>query len=74
MNVPIVEYTEEYRNKHWRKCRFGRDLRNCGEWVEENGMLIYKVGYYSKKIGDKYVIFCERDNERCDCEWTGDRD
>lgn len=67
-------YDDAYRDKHWKKCRHGEDLRTCGTWVWENGQYVYKVGYYSKKVNGEYVIFCKLDGKPCDCEWTGDRD
>lgn len=51
-------YTREYRNQHWKPCRFGLDPRTCGSlhavWKGEKGKI------------------CGRDGARCDAEWTGD--
>lgn len=75
MKNPIVEYTEEYRNKHWKKCRYGKDLRNCGEWKwNENGQLEWISGYYSKFEDGEWHIYCRKDDKPCDAEWTGDKD
>jgi hypothetical protein len=58
----IVGYTEEYREKNWRKCRFGKDLRAC-------------PGYFSLLEEDgKFHIHCKSDKKPCDAKWQGDKD
>jgi len=73
---PIIEYTDEYRDKHWIKCRYGKDLRDCGEWKlnPKTGQLEWKCGYYSKKVNGKWFHFCKKDNKKCDAKWTGEKD
>lgn len=52
-------YTDEYRDKHWKKCRFSDDPRTCGSlhhvWKGKEGQI------------------CGRDSKDCDAEWTGDK-
>lgn len=58
----IIEYTEEYRNRNWRKCRYGNDLRDC-------------PGYFSLQEDDgTFTIYCEADKKPCDAKWRGDTD
>lgn len=53
-------YTIEYRDRHWKPCRFGVDPRTCGSlhaiWKGREGKI------------------CDRDNSDCDAEWTGEKD
>ncbi len=67
-------YDKTYQDKHWKRCRFHEDLRTCGTWIFENGQYVYKVAYYSKKVNSKWVIFCEKDNKKCDAKWIGDKE
>ena len=53
----IKSFTEEYKNRNWHQCRYGKDLRTCLE-------------YHSKNVNGKFVIFC-KDDEPCDAKWTG---
>ena len=57
----IVEYTKEYKNRNWVKCRYGKDLRDC-------------PGYHSKNVNGEFVIFCKADNQPCSAKWMGDKD
>ena len=57
----LVGYTEEYRDKYWRKCRYGKDLRDCLE-------------YHSKNVNGELVIFCKDDDAPCDAKWIGEKD
>jgi len=58
----IREYTEEYKNRNWRKCRYGKDLRDC-------------PGYYSQmSTGGQFIIYCKADNKPCDAKWMGDKE
>jgi len=57
----IIEYTEEYKNRNWIKCRYRKDLRDC-------------PGYHSKNVNGKFVIFCKHDNEPCNAKWLGEKE
>ena len=57
----IIGFTEEYRNKYWRKCRYGKDLRDC-------------PGYYSLEQKGEFQIYCKANNKPCDAKWTGEKD
>lgn len=53
-------YSEEYRNTHWKKCRFSEDPRACGSLHA-----VWK---------GKVVTICGRDSKDCGAEWTGDKE
>jgi len=59
----IVEkavYTDTYRNKNWKPCRYRTDPRTCDSlhavWKGREGKI------------------CGRDSKDCDAEWIGDKD
>lgn len=70
METRIVGFTEEYRSRNWRQCRFKKDLRNCGTWAGST----FVSGYFSKKVDGQFVIFCMCDRKVCDAQWVGDTD
>jgi hypothetical protein len=66
----IKGYTEEYKNRNWRKCRYGHDLRDCPGYYTMKHSLETKTG------GEWliYVTYCKADNKPCDAKWMGDKD
>ncbi|GAI42568.1 unnamed protein product [marine sediment metagenome] len=36
-------FTKEFRDRRWRKCRFGCDLRSCGSGILKNNDSLVKV-------------------------------
>ena len=77
------EFTEEYRNKRWRSCRFGCDLRNCGtEGRETDGTLknvvcqlvtnpasVTVLSQPYSGPNNPYLVFCDRDGNPCNASW-----
>lgn len=55
----ILNFTEEYRDKHWVKCRrYSTDPRSCESCYSDDGHFINRK--------------CERDNADCDAKWVDD--
>jgi len=70
-------FTESYRDRHWRKCRYGTDPRTCNSAVLKNvicqlvtkpeTVMLPNQPYTS--LDNPYLAFCERDLNPCDARW-----
>lgn len=78
VHFSMGNYTKSYRNKHWRKCRFGLDPRKCGGWKLKEGADGTKEtdwfwhGCYATRTRDsdgELHNYCMIDDQRCDAQW-----
>lgn len=79
----VKQFTKEYRDKHWRKCRFGCDLRNCGtegrdtdgfrknieEQLRTDPKSVIVLSQPHSGPDNPYLVYCERDGKPCDASW-----
>jgi hypothetical protein len=79
----MKKFTEEYRDKHWVKCRFGCDPRNCGSEGRETDCVLKNVvcqmvtnqssavtlSQPYSRFDNPFLCFCERDGDPCDARW-----
>jgi len=81
----IKGYTEEYRNRNWIKCRFGKDLRDCPGYysLEKHDFMTVPLALVEGKTAGEalelykkgdFVIFCKTDSKPCDAKWIGEKD
>ena len=52
-------FTEEYRDRHWQKCRYGIDPRSCVSAFIPKG----------RSLTDRNQAVCETDQADCDARW-----
>jgi len=70
-------FSEEYRNKHWRKCRFGVDPRSCGCAVLRSVVCALVTRPDSVMLpcqpftgpDNPYLVFCKKDGNSCNASW-----
>jgi len=81
--VHLAKYTKSYRDKHWQKCRFGCDPRDCGtegrdtDGVRKNVVCALATNPSSVMLPSQpytgpdnpYLVFCKRDGEPCNAKW-----
>lgn len=59
----MTMFTDEWRSKRWKPCRFGRDPRDCGSAGRATDCL-FKDGEH----------VCLRDQKLCDACWEGPKE
>lgn len=70
----VIGFTESYRDKHWRPCRFAIDPRKCKCYICICSLAVARekaiangCGCYARRLDETPI--CLKDYKPCDARW-----